>query len=175
MSVSPDALLLLVCGAVGGVVGLKLRLPVGGLLGAIIGAGGYHLVTGATFEFGTGPRLFTQLIVGMIVGASVSREVFRTLREILLRAIAFCVMVVVVGVALALVVMVGLGHVDLLTAFLATAPAGAMEMGAAALATFADAEVVLATHILRIVAIGLAGGTLLPWLIHRRADPGGAD
>lgn len=168
MTVSSDVLTLAVCGGLGGLLGIKLRLPVGGLLGAILGAGGFHLVTGATLELGTGLRMFTQLIVGMIVGSSVSVQVFRTLREILPRAVAFCVMVIGTGVLLAWFVMVNLGHVDLLTAFLSTAPAGAMEMGAAALGTYADAEVVLATHILRIASIGFAGGTLLPFLVHRR-------
>lgn len=168
MTVSTDALILAVCGGLGGMLGIKLRLPVGGLLGAIVGAGGFHLATDTTLVFGTGLRMFTQLIVGTIVGASVSVQVFRTLREILPRALAFCVMVIGTGVLLAWFAMVKLGHVDLLTAFLSTAPAGAMEMGAAALGTYADAEVVLATHILRIVSIGFAGGTLLPFLVRRR-------
>lgn len=169
MSTPVDVGLLIASGIAGGLLGIRLRLPIGGLVGAIAGAGGYHLVTGATFEFGPGLRLVAQGLVGMIVGASVSLHLFRTLRQVLLRALAFSAMMVVAGVVLGWLVMSQLGHVDLLTAFLSAAPAGAMEMGAAALATYADAEVVMATHILRIVSIGFLGGTMLPLLARRRA------
>lgn len=166
---NPLALVAMVaCGLAGGMVGIRLRLPLGPLVGSIAGAGAFQLLVGGAPTFGPGFRIATQLFVGIIVGASVSRAVLATLRELMLPALVFCVVMPVVGLLTGWLLMSRLGHVDILTGFLSAAPAGAMEMSTAALAFDADAEVVLTAHVLRVIAIAFLGGTVLPIVVNRR-------
>lgn len=166
---SPVAVVgLVMSGVVGGLIGIRLRLPLGGLVGSIAGAGAFQLIVGGAPTFGPAFRLAAQLLVGTIVGASVSRAVLATLRRLLLPALLFCIVMPLVGLATGWLLMSRLGHVDVLTGFLSAAPAGAMEMSTAALAFDADAEVVLTAHVLRVVTIAFLGGTVLPIVVRRR-------
>lgn len=169
---NPPALLgLVVSGLAGGLIGIRLRLPLGGLIGSIAGAGAFQLVVGGAPSSSPVFRLAAQLLVGTIVGASVSRAVLATLRRLLLPALLFCMVMPLVGLATGWLLVSRLGHVDILTGFLSAAPAGAMEMSTAALAFDADAEVVLTAHVLRVVTIAFLGGTVLPIAVRRRRKP----
>jgi membrane AbrB-like protein len=158
---------LVACGLLGGLVGILLRVPLGALIGSIAGAGTYHLLVSDAPPLGRGFVVLAQVLVGSIVGTSVNREVVATMRTILLPALAFSLAMPVVGLAIGWLFMVRLGHADMLTAFLSSAPAGATEMSTAALAFDADAEAVLTAQVLRVFSIALIGSTLLPLLIRR--------
>lgn len=162
---------LIACGVAGGVIGIRMRIPLGGLIGSIVGAGAFQLLVSGTPTLGRSFVLVAQVIVGLIVGASVSRAVLTTMRTVLLPALVFSLLMPVVGVAIGWLFMTRVGHVDLLTAYLSSAPAGAMEMSTAALAFDADAEVVLTAQILRVFAIAILGSTMFPFIIrHFRSE-----
>jgi membrane AbrB-like protein len=158
---------LVICGVAGGVVGIRCRVPLGGLLGSIVGAGGYQLLVAGTPALGRSFALVAQVLVGSLVGAAISRPMLRTVRSVIVPALVFSLLMPAVGLAVGWLLMTRVGHVDLLTAYLSSAPAGAMEMSAAALAVDADAEAVLAAQVLRVLAIALVGSTLFPIVIRR--------
>lgn len=158
---------LVACGVLGGIAGVRLRMPLGGLIGSIVGAGAFQLLVSGTPTLGRPFVLVAQVLVGTIVGASASRAVLVTMRTVLLPALVFSLLMPVVGLAVGWLLMARVGHVSLLTAYLSSAPAGAMEMSTAALAFDADAEVVLTAQILRVFAIALLGSMLFPVIIRR--------
>lgn len=164
---------LVACGVAGGLAGIRFRVPLGGLVGSIVGAGAFQLLMSGTPALGPSFVLVAQVLVGSIVGASVSRAVLATMRTVLVPALVFSLLMPVVGLVIAWLLMARVGHVDLLTAYLSSAPAGAMEMSTAALAFDADAEVVLTAQVLRVLAIALLAGTLYPMIIRhvRRGEP----
>lgn len=158
---------LIACGIAGGALGIRFRIPLGGLIGSIVGAATFHLMVSEAPPFGRGFVLVTQVLVGTIVGASVSRSVVATLTRLWLPALTFCLCMPVIGLVVGWLLMARVGHVNLLTAFLASAPAGAMEMSAAALAFGADTEAVLAAQVMRVLAITVFGATVLPLIVRR--------
>lgn len=168
---------LIACGLIGGLVGLALRVPLGALVGSIVGAGAFHLAVSGVPPLGRGFLIVAQVLVGSIVGASVTRAVFGTIRTVLVPAAVFCLMMPALGLAAGWLFMARVGHVDLLTAFLSSAPAGAMEMSTAALAFDADAEAVLTAQVLRVFTIAMLGSVVLPFALRRcerRPPPAGS-
>jgi uncharacterized protein len=156
-------------GAAGGIAGILLRVPLGALVGSLAGAGAYQILVGGAPAALPEVRMVAQVLVGLMVGGSVSRSVLSTMRSIIGPVLVVCLAMPVAGLVVGWLMLERAGHVDLVTAFLATAPAGATEMGTAALAFHADAELVIATHVARMVSIGFLGGMLLPLVIRLRA------
>jgi membrane AbrB-like protein len=167
---------LLACGLAGGLLFLRFRVPLGGLVGGIVGAGLFHLLVADVPPPGRAFVVVAQLLVGSIIGASVNRPVLERMRSVLAPTLAFCLLMPVVGLALGWLLMARTGEVDLLTAFLASAPAGAMEMTTVALGIDANAEVVLTAQVLRVFTIAILGSILLPPIVRWLGpDSNGAD
>lgn len=135
MPVEVRLVITLAVGLAGGLLLLRLKVPAGMLVGAIIAAAAFSVLTGAaaatSFE-----KLCAQIITGAYIGASISKEDIvklpRVLRPYLTVMGFFLVLNMVSGVIIHLI-----SPMDLLTSLLCAMPGGmsdtpliAMDMGA---------------------------------------------
>ncbi|MDR7544262.1 MAG: AbrB family transcriptional regulator [Armatimonadota bacterium] len=140
--------LLIATGAAGAYLGLRLRLPAGALLGALIAVLFLHTVMPVLPSVNPVVRRWVQVLVGTALGSRVSRETLGRLRQ----AIPVAVLVVaatVIGTLTGSAVVGWILHVDRGTALLASTPGGMPEMVLMADALDRDVPTVVLIQLIR--------------------------
>ena len=162
--------LALAVAGIGGWLGVKLRLPAGALVGAML----VGLIPGLV---GIGPLAWpawvlagAYLILGSNVGARFDRTVIRRLWSLLPYGLGF--------ISGLVVICAGIGWVlhrttdlDLLTALLATSPGGIDAATIAALDTGANVAMVASIQMMRLLLMVIAGPLIIRWMVARRRRP----
>lgn len=143
-----------------------IRLPIPFLLGPIF-ATAAMVLSGNPAPPVPGPVIHTaQLFFGVYMGIIVDLESLRRLGRVLPYAVVGAVLLVAFTYLIAFGLTV-LTPVDLLSAFLGTAPGGIAEMGVTALALGADVAFVLGFQLFRLFSILLAIPPVLKWRFRR--------
>jgi len=165
----PARYLLAIIVATGGAwLGIKLRLPAGGLVGAIV----VGFIPGV---IGIGPVAWpawvlplAYLLLAARIGARFDREIVLRIRTLLPYVLAFVVALSVLCVGLGFLLH-ATTDIDLLTAILATSPGGLDAATIAALATGANVAMVLSMQLVRMLLMVIAG----PFVVRKlTARPG---
>jgi membrane AbrB-like protein len=153
---------------IGGWLGVRLNLPAGALVGAMLAG----LVPGL---LGIGPLAWppfvlagAYLLLGSRVGSRFDRTIMRRLWTLLPFVLGFIVMLsaICAGIGWALHRTTGL---DLLTALLATSPGGIDAATIAALDTGANVTMVASIQMARLLLMVLAGPFIIRRLVARHA------
>lgn len=152
--------LLLLVGLAVGFMAERYKVPAGDFLAGMVIAAALNPTLLHLGEMPTTWKLFAQWMVGAGVGASVTRETLRHFKPYAVAGALMTVFLIVTGLALgwALSLVSGL---DLLTCIMGAAPGGATTLVILAQELGADAQLVSAMHVSRIVIIML----LLPVLV----------
>ncbi|MGE5550899.1 MAG: AbrB family transcriptional regulator [Bacteroidota bacterium] len=137
--------------AVGGLIGVKLKLPAGALIGAMLAVGVYNLLSNQA-DMPSELRVGIQIAAGAMIGARVTRDTLMGLKEMLVPAI------IMVAAVLAINFLVGYiifktSRLDLATSLYASAPGGMTEMTLAADAMGADAPKVAILQLIRLLCV----------------------
>jgi uncharacterized protein len=146
----------------GALAGTRLRLPAGALLGPLILGVALAELGVVYLAWPPGVPQAAYLVLGLWVGllfdgASVKRA-GRLFPFVLASAVGLVLACAVLGWALA-----ALTGIDGMTAYLATTPGGIESVAIVALGTGADAPLVLAVQMLRLLAVVFAGSLLGKW------------
>jgi uncharacterized membrane protein AbrB (regulator of aidB expression) len=112
MSTSLGLLTYVGLGIVGGVIGAKLKIPAGALIGAMLTIILFKMTMKVHWEIPKGVTFALQVFVGIMVGATFQPELFHVMKKIALPVILSCVVLVGVG-ALMAIVFTRLGMLDL--------------------------------------------------------------
>lgn len=119
--------LLLTLAALGGVIGDKLKLPAGGMLGAMIAVIAYNLIAEPPIYMPDAVRVGLQISFGPLLGATITKKDMLGLRKLALPALVMlsCMMVinVIIGIS-----MYYLSNLDVATTLFASAPGGMVDM-----------------------------------------------
>ena len=143
----------LVVGVVGGLIGERLRLPAGALLGAMLAVGAVNLTGGHLVSLPVPFRTVAKLLVGTYLGSLLTLETFRLLRQLALPAALMVVITILAGLVGGFA-LTRLAGVDVHTALLGSAPGGSTEMTLVSLSyDEANPPLVAALQIVRIVAV----------------------
>ena len=145
-----DAVILLGAGAVGAVIGLRLRLPAGHVLGPIILSGAAH-VSGLTQA---GPPFWLIAVTQVVIGTSLGVRFAGMPKSRVLVALRLAMMngvITIGGAVLFAFVVAPMVHEPVRAVFLAFAPGGLIEMGLIALSVKLSILYVTAHHLIRIV------------------------
>jgi membrane AbrB-like protein len=142
--------------------GTRLRLPAGALLGPLILGVALAELGIARLAWPPGVPQAAYLVLGLWVGllfdgASIKRA-GRLFPFVLASAVGLVLACAALGWALA-----ALTSIDGMTAYLATTPGGIDSVAVVALGTEADAPLVLAVQMLRLLAVVFAGSLLGRW------------
>ena len=142
----------LAIGLSSGLVAMRLKVPSGSLMIPILAVGAVNLL-GAEF----GPldieyRKLAMLLIGVSVGAQVSRNSLRQMKAVAVPAILNIATIIFVGLLLGWALSVTT-ELDLPTALLSCAPGGASTLAALACDLGGDIRIVAALHFIRQIAL----------------------
>ncbi|MDP3386568.1 MAG: AbrB family transcriptional regulator [Eubacteriales bacterium] len=141
----------LVVAVLGGLIGLRLRIPAGALIGSIVASAIYNIMSSKgyiPYNF----RLVAQMVVGGYIGLSFSRNSLSQVKSSLVPLIIMVVGMFAFSLLLGLFLYKVAG-IDLATAMLGTAPGGIAEMSIIADSYGANVSIVASMHLIRIVSI----------------------
>ncbi|MDB5958538.1 AbrB family transcriptional regulator [Ramlibacter sp.] len=168
----PGLLATLLVGLGGAAIGVRLRLPAGGLLLPMIAGIVLQDVFGIPIELPPLLLAVAYAIVGWTIGMRFNRQVLivtaRSLHKVLASVLTLILLCGAFGAAL-----VHWAHIDPLTAYLATSPGGADSVAIIAASSPVDVPFVLTMQVLRmlfVMATGPAIARLLARQIQRSAQ-----
>ena len=164
-------LILTVCvAALGGMIGRRLKLPAGTMLGALLFTVLYNLL----FERAYVPadfRPWMQILSGILLGAGIQRRDVRELRHLVVPSIIMIVDMVILNLIFGLLIY-RFSSLDLATSLLATAPGGMSDMALIAADLGGQSLPVTLLHLVRQLSIFILLPLLLPWLRRQQTAKG---
>lgn len=167
MEAGPVTLLLTICTAVaGGYIALKLRVPAGALIGAMLSTTVLNLAFQAAY-MPAEVKFFTQVATGVYIGAKISRSNLGDLRAILRPALLLLAMMLTFAATVGTLIY-SISDLSVPTALFAMAPGGITDMTLASMDFGAESSVVALIQTLRVICTT----ALLPVLIRTLRDRG---
>ncbi|MCZ0731921.1 AbrB family transcriptional regulator [Mycolicibacterium iranicum] len=146
-------LLLTAAAAVAGAaVATLLHLPAAPLLGAMVGVALVNILHSSVFEIPSAGKWIVYVLIGWLLGATVSRETLSQLKSAAVPIVVTVVAFLVFGLVAA-VLLWKFANLDSITALLAAAPGGIAQMGAMSATAGANVPIVLTIHVLRITSV----------------------
>ncbi len=152
-------LVTLIIAFIGGLIGIKLRIPAGALVGAMVLVAIYNIFNGKA-DIPANFRLVAQVIVGGLIGLNFTKESVYGLRDLIGPALVLAVGLVVSCVMLGFLIS-KLTGVDLITAMFSCAPGGIADMTLISEAYGANISKVALLHFVRLITVI----TILPLII----------
>ena len=156
-------------GFLAGVLAHRFRLPGGAIVASLLTVGALHLLVSELSPLGQGYRVGAQIMIGIVIGATLKREPFRTLRRALV-PVSITVVLILVAAALGGFALHHITGLSLFSALLATVPGGAGDVTAAALALDQDAAIVAGFHLIRQLAIFVVVATVFQFVFGEPMD-----
>ncbi len=161
-----DLAILITCGVLGSVVGLKLSLPAPTFLGPMLFSAAAHMLGWTESSPPVWMVVCAQVLLGSIVGGRfVGVEPKLVIRAFGLSAIA-TVMMLAVAIGMAQVLQ-GLLHQTPEQILLAYAPGGLTEMSLVSLSMGADVAYIATHHLFRVILLLSIAGSVLAWIASR--------
>ncbi len=136
----------------GGYVGVKLKIPAGALIGALVAAVAVRFIGVKAREV---PYIFSfvaQVLIGLIIGAGVTPDLFGYLSKTWAPLVISMVGMVFIGLVFGLVIH-KMGYLDLPTAYLGTSPGAMSAIVLLGVEYGANGAVVALFHFLRIIVV----------------------
>ncbi len=132
----------------------RLRMPGGMMVGAVIGAATFGILSGQA-ELPSITKVVAQVVAGAFIGSGVRREDMRQMRALLKVAVILIGCLLVVNLVSGIIIW-RVSSMGLLTAFMASVPGGLSDIPIIAADMGADASQVLALQMVRfMMGIGL--------------------
>ena len=149
----------------GGYGAMRLRIPAGALLGAMIAVTVFNLI----FEKATMPadmKLISQIATGAYIGARISKKEVIALKHILLPAVIMTTLLIVFTISVGLVIYSTQG-LSVPTALFGMAPGGIADMTLAAMDFGADVSAVALLQTIRLIFLLLALPPIIRFYGHK--------
>lgn len=147
-------ILLIIFGLLGGILGHRLNIPAGGMIGAILAVMIYKQSTQTIIVLPAKFEILAQILIGISIGAGFTHDFFIRLKSVFFPAIFTILLLLLFCVFLAIILKKITG-LDIVTSLLATTPGGLTEMSSFSLVFKAETVVVLTIHLFRILAISV--------------------
>ena len=147
----------------GGLLGAKLKIPAGALIGAMVTIIVFKMTMKMHWEIPKGFSFALQVFVGMMVGATFQPELLHVMKKIALPVIISCVVLVGGGVIMA-IIFTRMGLLDIGTAYLGTSPGAMSALIVLAFDSGARPMLVVCFHFVRVVFVILTAPLIFKWL-----------
>ncbi len=135
----------------GGVVGVKLKIPAGALIGAMLAVAIYNIGLGeATIPLKV--KMFGQMLVGGAIGLSFTRESFFNLKNLIVPSIILVVCLMLFSVLMGIIIH-KIAGIDLVTAMFSAAPGGIADMTLIGGEYGGDQSIIVSMHLVRLISV----------------------
>ncbi len=141
----------LVIAMVGGILGIKLKIPAGALIGAMIAVAIYNINTGKG-DIPPNFKLLAQIVVGGMIGLNFTMETVQGLKELLIPGLILVLGLTIFSLTLGFTIS-KLTGVDMITALFSTSPGGLTDMTLISEAYGAETPKVALFHLMRLVTV----------------------
>jgi len=152
---------------VGGYIGLKLKIPAGAMVGAMLAVGTANLL-GFSGQIPGNFRTVAQICIGGIVGLNITRETVAGLKSLALPAAVLAVSMIGFGL-LAGYIISRVSNMDIITAFFSSSPGGMTEMTIMAESAGGNAPQVALMQLARMLSIVSFLPLIIKWALRVRA------
>ena len=144
-------LLTMAVAVTGGFLFMKLKVPAGALVGALLFTGVLSVLTGHMFMY-TGLKVLTKTVAGLFIGMSVTSESVKKLASLIKPAVILVAVIIILclGMGLAMYRFSGL---DVVTSLFSVAPGGMQDMTLMTIDLEGDAAVVAVMQVLRLLSV----------------------
>ena len=147
-------------GLVGGLIGQKLKIPAGALMGAMVAVIVLKLVLKSEYELPKNIVFLLQVAIGIMVGSTFHPSLMATFHKIIIPVIASCFILVITGVLIAFL-FTKLGLLDIGTGYLGTSPGAMSVLLVLSLENNVNATVITCFHLFRVVFVILTAPLIL--------------
>lgn len=149
----------LLIGGVGGYLGIKLKIPAGAMIGAMVFVGVFNVFTGKG-DIPPNFKLVAQVVIGSMIGLNFTMESIKGLKDLILPAIVLVIGLTALSIGLGIIIHKFTG-VDLPTALFSAAPGGIADMTIMSESFGAQTHIVALLHLVRLTTVL----TILPIVI----------
>ena len=149
---------ILIAGA-GGYVGIKLKIPAGALIGAMVFVAVYNIYTGQG-KIPTNFKIVAQIVVGGMIGLNFTMDTIHGLKKLIIPALILVIGLTLFSICLGFVIS-RLTGLDLVTALFSSSPGGLTDMVLISEAYGAEIHKVALLHLIRLITVI----TVLPLVI----------
>ena len=141
---------ILIAGA-GGYIGIKLKIPAGALVGAMIFVAIYNIYTGQG-DIPKNFKLVAQVVVGGMIGLNFTMDTVHGLKKLIVPALILVVGLTLFSIFLGFIISKITG-LDLVTALFSSSPGGLTDMVLISEAYGAEIHKVALLHLIRLITV----------------------
>lgn len=165
-------LIYLVVGTVGGLLGSRLKITGGTLIGAMLAVILFKMLVQKDLDIPKSYTVFIQILVGIMVGITYSPDMNKLFTKIALPVIISTLILVAAGLGIC-IALIKTGLLDASTSYLSTSPGAMIAMISLAAESKANSPVVLAFHFFRIAFIILTAPMVFHFIHYLFGRPPG--
>lgn len=147
-------------GLMGGLIGQKLKIPAGALIGAMIAVIAIKFILKSEWALPKNVIFFLQVAVGVMVGASFHPSLMSVIPKIIVPVVVSCIILVGTGVLMAFV-FTKLGILDIGTGYMGTSPGAMTVLLVLALENNVNATVITCFHLFRVIFVILTAPLII--------------
>jgi len=149
----------LIAAGIGGYLGVKLKIPAGALVGAMVFVAVYNIYTGQGY-IPKNFKIIAQIVVGAMIGLNFTIEAVAELKNLVFPALILVFGLTFFSLILGVIIS-KLTGLDLVTALFSSSPGGLTDMSLIAEAYGAETDKVALLHLMRLITVI----TVLPIMI----------
>ncbi len=162
----PYMVFLHLAGGAGGILGRRLKIPAGALIGSLLAAMVFNAVYPVIPTYPKDFRLGIQILSGMVIGTRFTQSDIKTLKTMVLPVVILIVMLLSINVGFA-ILMSKLTTLSFMTSFFACAPGGVSDLALVAADFGATMEHVALLQLFRLISVII----IFPPLIRKMIAP----
>lgn len=150
----------LIMGAIGGYIGVKLKIPAGAMIGSMVAVAIFNISTSRGYV-PTNFKTIGQIVIGAIIGLNFTMDSIKGLKDLILPTIILILGLTLISILLGFAIHKFTG-IDLPTALFSTAPGGLTDMTIMSESFGAQTHIVALLHLVRLTTVL----TVLPIVIN---------
>ncbi len=138
-------------GAIGGLIGVKLKIPAGAMIGSMLFVAVYNIYTAKGY-IPPNFKILAQILVGGIIGLNFTMDTIKGLKELILPALLLSFGLIIAGLTLGIVIHKITG-LDINTALFSSSPGGLTDMTLISDSFGADSPKVAILQLARLIMV----------------------
>ena len=160
-----NLILYVVVGLVGGFLGVKLKIPAGSMVGAMLAIIIVKIILKSEWALPKNIIFLLQVAIGIMVGTTFKPSLLPVFQKIAIPVVASTVILIATGILIA-VVFSKLGVLDMTTGYLGTSPGAMTVLVALSFEHNVNAMVVTSFHLFRVIFVVLSVPFISKFIVH---------